>query len=86
MPLRFALQSLVFEIIEFFFYFSIGFCCEFDILDKKSLNIVNTKFQKSQSNFVKTIGRKFQDKFENFWLWFLGEVVFWNFRSHRVPC
>ncbi len=33
---------------------------------------------------MRTIEKKFQEKFENFWLRFVGEVAFWNFRSHRV--
>ncbi len=46
--LRFALRSLVFQIIEVF-DFSIGYNGEFAIFEKKSLKIRNSKFQKSQT-------------------------------------
>ena len=36
--------------------------------------------------FMRTIGRKIEDKFEHFRLWFVGRVVFWHFHSHRDPC
>ncbi len=34
----------------------------------------NQNFQKSQRRFVRTTEKKIQDKFENFWLRFVGEV------------
>ncbi len=43
-------------------------------------------FKSPKRRFVRTIGRKIQDKFQNFWLRFVGGVVFWNFHSHCVPC
>ena len=44
-------------------------------------------FENPNRSFVRTIRKKIQEeKFENFQLWFVGAVAFWNFRSHRVPC
>ncbi len=45
--LRFAVRSLVFQIIEVF-GFSIGYNGEFEISEKKLLKLRNSKFQKSQ--------------------------------------
>ncbi len=39
-------------------------------------------FKNSQCTFLRTIGRKIHDKFENFWLRFVQGVAFWNFHSH----
>ncbi len=41
-------------------------------------------FKNPNRSFVKTIRVKIQEKFENFQLWSVGEVAFWNFRSHRA--
>ncbi len=36
-----------------------------------------SKFKNSKCIFGRTIGKKIQDRFENFWLRFVG-VAFWN--------
>ena len=55
-------------------------------LKKKSLKIGNTIFQKNlQRTFVMTIRRKIQNKFEHFWLRFVGGVAFGNIHSQWVP-
>ena len=45
------------------------------------------KFKNSQRRFVRTIWGKIWDKFQNFWLHFVGGVgsVLPKFYSHRVP-
>ncbi len=48
--LGFALRSLVFQIIEVF-DFSIGYNGEFEIFEKKSFKIGNSKFKKSPTYF-----------------------------------
>ena len=48
--IRFTLRSLVFQIIEVF-DISIGYNDEIEIFEKKSLQMSNSKFQKSQTQF-----------------------------------
>ncbi len=51
----------------------------------KKKNHKNWKnFKNPQHDIVRTIGRKFPGKFQNFWLSFVGGVVFSNFHSHWV--
>ena len=50
------------------FDFSIGYNGEFGIFEKKSLKIRKSKFQNPKCSFVRTIGKKIQDKFQNVWL------------------
>ncbi len=79
--LRFALRSLVFQIIEVF-GFSIGYNDEF----KK--NVKNQKLEISKiqnSTFVRIAEKKIQKKFEKMQKWFEGGVGFWSFGSHGVP-
>ncbi len=52
-----------------FFIFSIGYNGEFGIFEKKIVKNRKLKnFNNPQRSIVKTILRKNQDKFENFWL------------------
>ncbi len=53
---------------------------------KKIINNRKLKILKIPRSFVRTIGKKIQEKFERFRLRFVGGVAFWNFGSHRVPC
>ena len=86
--LSFVPRSLVFQIIEVSCFF-MGCNCEFESFEKILLKITHSKFQKSQYNFVRTIGRKIQDKFGNFWLRRVEEVTFWKShfqKSHKHLC
>ncbi len=38
-------------------------------------------FKNPKRSFVRIVGKKIQDKFESFQLWFVGGVTFWNFHS-----
>ncbi len=61
---RFALKSLVFQIIEFF-YFSTGYSGEFEILKKKKEKIIKNRNRKISKipNIVlwRPLGRKFME-------------------------
>ncbi len=39
---------------------------------KKSLEIINSKFQKSKKKFCEDLWEEIQDKFQNVWLQFVG--------------
>ena len=66
--LRFALLSLVFQIIEVF-NFSMGYKVEFAIFGKTRVKNWKLKISKNpQRSFVRTIRRKIQDKFQKIWL------------------
>ncbi len=43
-----------------------GYKSEFEIFEKKSLKIGNLKLKNTKRSFVRTIGRKIQNKFQNF--------------------
>ena len=59
------------------FDFSIGYSGEFEIFEKKIIQNRKLKISKNpQRNFVRTIGRKSQEKFQNLWLRFVGGVAF----------
>ena len=60
--LRFALRSLVFQLIEVF-DFSISYNGEFKYFEKKSSKIGNSKFQNSQTQFCGDHSEEIQDKF-----------------------
>ncbi len=59
------LRSLVFQIIEVY-DFSIDYNGELETKNFKNL----------QCSFVRTIGKKIQDRFGNLWLRFVGGVAF----------
>ncbi len=44
------------------------------------------KISKIPSALCENHWEEIQDKFENYWLWFVGGIAFWNFHSHWVPC
>ena len=54
--------------------------------DRRRTTDKTLSFFLSVGVFVRTIGRKIPDKFENFWLRFVGGVAFWNCHSHWVSC
>ena len=67
------------------FDFSVGYITEFDIFEKKIIKNQKLKISKipNAGSFMGTIGRKIQDKFQNFWQQFVGGVAFWNFNSQE---
>ncbi len=82
MSLFFALQSLVFQIIE---VFGLPIGCNGEI--KKIVKNRQLKISKFQNSaFVRTTEKKIQEKIENIQKWFEGGVGFWSFGSHRVLC
>ncbi len=63
------------------FDFPMAYNGEFEVFNNKSLKVANSKFRNPQLSLV-TTGRKKQDKFENFWVQFVGGVAVRKFYSH----
>ncbi len=62
-------HSLFFQKIVFF-YFSMGYNDEFDILEKNKSETQTINIP--QRSVVRTVGRKIQDKLESLWLELVG--------------